>query len=63
MQDETEKAIALFGDKEAGGIVLLKNYEDYYYGYDDKNGHHKGYTEIIAELEEKMKGANDDSKR
>lgn len=52
LQEETEKAIALFGDKEAGGIVLLKNYEDYYNGYDDKKGHHKGYTEIIQELRE-----------
>lgn len=52
LQDETEKAIALFGDKEAGGIVLLKSYEDYYYGYDDQKGHHKGYTEIIKELNE-----------
>ena len=54
LQEETEKAIALFGDKEAGGIVLLKNYEDYYYGYDDKRGHHKGYVEIIAQLQEKF---------
>ena len=53
LQEETEKAIALFGDKEAGGIVLLKNYEDYYYGYDDNKGHHKGYAEIINELKEK----------
>ena len=27
-----------FGDKEAGGIVLLKGYKDYYFGYQDKDG-------------------------
>lgn len=54
LQDATEKAIALFGDKEAGGIVLLKNYEDYYNGYDDEKGHHKGYVEIVEELEDKF---------
>ncbi len=54
LQEETQKAIALFGDKEAGGIVLLKNYEDYYFGYNDNKGHHKGYVEIISELQEKF---------
>ena len=35
LQKETDQAIALFGDKEASGIVLLKSYSDYYYGFDD----------------------------
>ena len=35
MEKETNDAIALFGDREAGSIVLLKNYESYYYGYDE----------------------------
>lgn len=52
LQTATEEAIALFGDKEASGIVLLKNYEDYYYGYDDEKGHHAGYEELIAQLKE-----------
>ena len=30
LEKETNEAIALFGDKEANGIVLLKSYEDYY---------------------------------
>ncbi|OLA94672.1 MAG: DEAD/DEAH box helicase [Candidatus Melainabacteria bacterium LEY3_CP_29_8] len=54
LQTATEEAIALFGDKEASGIVLLKNYEDYYYGYDDEKGHHAGYEELIAQLKEKF---------
>ena len=40
--------------KNASGIVLLKSYEDYYYGYeDDKGKHQKGYEERIAELIQK----------
>ena len=51
---QTNDAIALFGDKDASGIVLLKSYEDYYYGYeDDKGRHQKGYEERIAELIQK----------
>ena len=54
LQDETNEAIALFGDKDATGIVLLKSYEDYYYGYEDEKGKHvKGYEERIAELIQK----------
>ena len=54
LQKETDDAIALFGDKNASGIVLMKSYNDYYYGYDDENGkHQKGYEERIAELIQK----------
>ncbi len=54
LQKETDDAIALFGDKNASGIVLMKSYSDYYYGYDDENGkHQKGYEERIAELIQK----------
>ena len=54
LEQETNDAIALFGDKDASGIVLLRPYEDYYYGYDDENGKHaKGYEERIAELVQK----------
>ncbi len=54
LQDETDAAIALFGDKNASGIVLLKSYNDYYYGYEDEHGRYqKGYEERIAELIQK----------
>ena len=54
LQQETNDAIALFGDKNASGIVLLKSYEDYYYGYTDEHKkYHKGYEEKIAELLQK----------
>ena len=54
LQQETNDAIALFGDKNASGIVLLKSYEDYYYGYEDDNGKKQlGYEERIAMLIQK----------
>lgn len=54
LQKETEDAIALFGDKDATGIVLLKSYNDYYYGYTNEEGkHEKGYEERVAELLQK----------
>ncbi|MDD3690093.1 MAG: type I restriction endonuclease subunit R, partial [Synergistaceae bacterium] len=37
--------------KDAGSIVLLKNYEAYYFGYDENGTHHPGYSELIEELE------------
>ena len=36
LEDETNDAIALFGTKDAKGIVLLKPYGDYYAEYSDK---------------------------
>ncbi len=54
LEEETNDAIALFGDKNANGIVLLKSYEDYYYGYEDNNGKRQlGYEERIALLIQK----------
>ena len=51
LQKETNEAIALFGDENASGIVLLKSYDDYYHGYTDKNNEHKkGYVEILNEF-------------
>ena len=54
LQAETDAAIALFGDKNASGIVLLKSFDDYYYGYKDDNGKYQmGYEERIAQLIQK----------
>ncbi len=50
LKEETDKAIALFGDKDAGGIVLLKTYAEYYHGYEEKGVHHPGYAELIRRL-------------
>lgn len=50
LQEKTDEAIALFGDKEAGSVVLLKNYDAYYNGYDEEGKHYPGYTQLIGEL-------------
>lgn len=49
LQKRTDDAVSLFGDKEAGGICILKGYNDYYYGYDGK----EGYIDLIDELQSK----------
>jgi type I restriction enzyme R subunit len=50
LKEETDKAIALFGNKDAGGIVLLKTYDEYYNGYEEKGEHKPGYKELIESL-------------
>lgn len=55
LQRRVDSAIALFGDKNAGGIVLLQSFKDYYYGYisaDDKAM--PGYVDMMEELSEKF---------
>lgn len=51
LEDATNKAIGLFGDKDAEGIVLMKKFEDYYNGYEENGKHVQGYAEIVQELE------------
>lgn len=53
LQKRVDDAVALFGDKEAGGICLMKTYNDYFYGYEDEKGRHLGYMDLINELENK----------
>ncbi len=55
LQKRVDSAIALFGDKDAGGIVLLHKFDDYYKGYLSSDGKsNKGYEELISELEAKF---------
>ena len=55
LQKRTDDAISLFGDKNASGIVLMQSFNDYYYGYTDKDGNPKpGFVDMIAELSEKF---------
>ncbi len=52
LQRATDEAIALFGDKNANGIVLLKTFEDYYSGYEGEQGrYHPGYVDLLEKLE------------
>lgn len=55
LQKRTDDAISLFGDKEAGGIVVMRGYKDYYFGYTDDGGkEHPGYQDMIGELTAKF---------
>ena len=51
LEKATNDAISLFGDKDAEGIVLLKNFDAYYNGYTENGKRVKGYLELLAELE------------
>jgi type I restriction enzyme R subunit len=50
LQKRVDTAIALFGDKNAGGIVLLRSFKDYYEGYISDQKHVPGYVDMIDEL-------------
>ena len=52
LEENTNESFAIFGNKDAKGIAFMRKFEDYYYGYDEKGKHHKGYVEIVNELME-----------
>lgn len=54
LEKATNESIALFGDKEAGGVVLLKSYTDYYQGYKDGEKEVRGYQSLVNELIQKF---------
>lgn len=55
LQKRTDEAISLFGDREAGGIVLMRGFKDYYNGYVDERGDkHDGFVDMIAKLTAKF---------
>ncbi len=54
LEKATNESIALFGDKEASGIVLLKAYADYYLGYKDGDKEVKGYKSLVKDLQERF---------
>ena len=55
LQKRVDAAISLFGDKNAGGIVLMQSFKDYYYGYESVDGKQMpGYADMIEELTTKF---------
>ncbi|MCK9452071.1 MAG: type I restriction endonuclease subunit R [Bacteroidales bacterium] len=54
LEKATNESIALFGDKEAGGVVLLKTYDEYYNGYKNEDKNIPGYAALVNELQEKF---------
>ena len=54
LEDKLNEALGKFGDENARGVVLLKPYKDYYYGYTDENGKKiEGYKELVEKLTSK----------
>lgn len=55
MEKRVNAAIALFGDRNATGIVLMRNFDDYYNGYTDDDGTHRpGYVDMVGELADRF---------
>lgn len=55
LQKRVDTAISLFGDKNAGGIVLMKGFKDYYYGYEGIDGkQYPGYMDMMDALTSKF---------
>lgn len=55
LQKRVDSAISLFGDKNAGGLVLLQSFKDYYYGYESVDGKPMpGYVDLMEELNHKF---------
>ena len=55
LQKRVDTAISLFGDKNAGGIVLMKGFKDYYYGYEGIDGkQYPGYMDMMDDLTSKF---------
>lgn len=55
LQKRVDSAISLFGDKNAGGIVLLQSFKDYYYGYESVDGKPMpGYVDMMEDLNNKF---------
>ncbi len=50
LQEATDEAIAIFGDRDAKSIVLLKSYADYLNGYSEKGKAYPGYEELVDRL-------------
>ena len=51
LEKATNDSFALFGDENANGIILIRPFNDYYYGYTDENGKHvMGYVELVNML-------------
>ena len=55
LQKRVDAAISLFGDINAGGIVLMRSFRDYYFGYQSADGkRNPGYVDMIHDLMDKF---------
>lgn len=54
LEKATNECLQQFGNKNAGGLILLKAFDDYYFGYDENGRHFQGWKELIDELLDKF---------
>lgn len=54
LERATNEAVALYGDKDACGIILIRPYYDYYNGYKDQEKEIRGYKDFVEELLEQF---------
>ena len=59
LEKNIEDSLALFGNKDASGIVFLKSYDSYYNGFDENGKHYDGYKELIDILLTKFPLSNE----
>lgn len=50
LKENVDEALSLYGDQNAGGIVILKTFDDYMNGYEMNGKHQFGYRELVQEL-------------
>ena len=54
LQKRVDSSISWFGDENAGGIVLLRSFKDYYEGYISDDRQLPGYVNMIEDLSAKF---------
>ena len=55
LEEATNESFSLFGDKNASGVLLMRSFSDYYYGFVDDNGEYvKGYVDLVKALGEQF---------
>lgn len=53
LAENVDKAIGLFADKDAKGIIIIRSFDEYFNGYKDKNGKFFiGYKGLVNDLTE-----------
>ncbi len=50
LEEATNRSFGLFGDANANSIILMRTFEEYYFGYDEKDKHYTGYKELADSL-------------
>ncbi len=52
LEEATNRALSLFGDKDAYGVTILRSFRDYFFGYYDEKKKEQipGYNDLVALL-------------